>query len=72
MLHVVASHWVTALEDHHAISKLRVPVTQRRGATFQNDEDLNIMDVEDIKHTNFDFIITVIVCFQAVLKSRWT
>jgi len=65
MLHVAASHWVTALEDHHAISKRRVLVTQRRGATFENDENLNIMDVKDIRHTNSDFIMTVIVCFGA-------
>jgi hypothetical protein len=28
MLYVAVSHWVTALEDHHVISKRRVPVTQ--------------------------------------------
>ena len=29
MLYVATSHWVTALEDHHAKLKSRIPVTQR-------------------------------------------
>jgi hypothetical protein len=72
LLHVSASLWVTELEDQHDISKRRLPVTQRRGATFQKDEDLNIIDVRDIRLTNTHFIVTLILCFQAVLKSLRT
>lgn len=64
MLEYGDKSWVIGLKDH------RVQIAQRRGATFQKNKHLSLINAGDLRHTNS--IYDSGLCLEAVLKSRHT
>lgn len=52
MLEYGDKSWVIGLKDYQAISKRRVQIAQRRGATLQKSKHLSLINAGDLRHTN--------------------